>query len=203
MVTLKELKEEAKATGIKRYSKLNKAELLALLYKPSNDKLYFYTKSKHVAPGKGANEHVEDASVYAKLAEIPDWRKILSNFHVCPFTYQGKRYNSIEHVFQAVKIGLADPVTAHRFTIDSNDPIGLGDGNIAQKHRKLVKLDLKQLAQWHHMKENVMRDAAIAKYKSCPEARQVLLATRNAQLWHIVMRSKPVRFTHLEELRKN
>lgn len=58
MVTLKELKEQAKAAGLKKYSKMNKAELLALLYKPSKDKLYFYSKSKHVAPGKGANEEV-------------------------------------------------------------------------------------------------------------------------------------------------
>lgn len=47
----------------------------------------------------------------------------------------------------------------------------------------------------------MMAEIARAKYSQCADARRVLLATRNAQLWHIVPRSKPVRFHHLEAIR--
>ena len=46
-----------------------------------------------------------------------------------------------------------------------------------------------------------MFEAAIEKYKACEEARIVLKATKDAELWHIVSRSKPVRFEHLEIIR--
>jgi len=165
------------------------------------DRLFFYSKSRDAAPGKGANEVVRLPARYATLASIPDWRKVLSNFHWCPFSYRGSTYNTIEHVFQAEKIALADPVKARWFTRESGHPIGQGDGAMAQKHRKLVHLNEKQLRAWDRQKDWVMKAAAIEKYAACPEARKVLRATREAELWHVVMRKQAVRFTHLEDIR--
>lgn len=167
----------------------------------SKDKLYFYSKSRDETPGKGANEHVDILAEYTDLSKIKDWRKVLSNFHVYPFKYQGKTYKTIEHVFQAMKIALADKEKSVYFTVESGHEIGQGDGGVAQKNRKLVKLTHQHLHQWEKIKAKVMHDAAVEKYKACAEARKVLKATNCAQLWHIVMRSKPVRFTHLEEIR--
>jgi predicted NAD-dependent protein-ADP-ribosyltransferase YbiA (DUF1768 family) len=166
-----------------------------------SDKLFFYSKSADKPPGKGANEVVADPRQYAELASIPHWRKVLSNFHVCPFQFQGGTYRSIEHAFQARKIAIADPVKARQFTVESGSPLGLGDGADAQKARKLVRLTPEQLAYWDGIKDVVMEAAATAKYAACPAALAVLRATGNAQLWHVVSRSKPVRFEHLERLR--
>ncbi len=77
----------------------------------------------------------------------------------------------------------------------------MGDGFMAQKNRKLVKLDASTLAEWDMIKNSVMKAATVAKYKSCKDAQEVLKATLGAQLWHVVPRKKPVRFTHLEEIR--
>lgn len=170
-----------------------------MTYKP--DKLAFYSKSKDVSSGNGAQEYVNYTHNYKELNEIKDWRKILSNFHVYSFKYDDYTYNSIEHVFQAMKISLADPEKAFYFTIESQHKIGLGDGALAQKNRKLVKLNDNQLAQWDSIKLNVMDKAARCKYTVCVEARNVLMATKNAQLWHIVTRSFPMRFIHLETIR--
>ena len=63
------------------------------------DRLYFYSKSADKKPGQGANEVV--SGDYTELAKIKDWRKVLSNFHYCPFVFEGKTYNTIEHVFQS------------------------------------------------------------------------------------------------------
>ena len=109
------------------------------------DKLCYYSKSKDVKVGKGKNEFVNDESIYKELDKIRNWRQILSNFYTEPFKFENKTYNSVEHAFQSYKIGLVNKEKAEYFTLDSNHPIGLGDGNIAQKNRKLVILNKEQL----------------------------------------------------------
>lgn len=166
-----------------------------------NDKLFFFSKSKDAAPGKGANEVVEKPDLYDELNKMKDWRKVLSNFHEAPFVYDGYTWNTIEHVFQAKKIELVDPEKAQWFTVESGHEIGRGDGGIARKHRKLVVLEKTDLATWAKMRNDIMFEAAVEKYKQHPEALGVLKATHHAQLWHVVMRSKPERFEHLEKVR--
>ncbi len=165
------------------------------------DKLYFYSKSKDVPPGEGTNEYVADSAEYSDLKTIKDWRKILSNFHMYPFTYNGFTYNSIEHVFQAKKIELVDKEKALWFTIESGHPIGTGSAEMARKNRKLVLLKPEQLAEWALVKAQIMFEAAYEKYKVYEEGRTVLKATKKAELWHIVCRSKPVLFDHLMSIR--
>ena len=169
-----------------------------------NDKLFYYSKSRDVVPGKGTNEFVENSEIYNELKIIKDWRKILSNFHIYPFIYENNTYNTIEHAFQAKKIEIVDKDKAFLFTVDSNDKIGIGDGIIARKNRKLCKLNKEQLELWNNNKHKIMTNITIEKYKVCEEARIVLLATKNAQLWHIVERSsKHIHVKYLEELREN
>lgn len=168
-----------------------------------SNRLAFYSKSRDVDPGRGTQERVDDLRRYYELAKFPNWRRTLSNFHVAPFLFDGMTYNSIEHVFQAKKIELADPIKAHAFTIESSSEIGLGDGSVAQRNRKLVQLDKVLLATWNQMSQDVMARAAVCKFAQCPAARDVLLATRDAELWHIVSRKSPVRFVHLEHIRDN
>ena len=168
----------------------------------TEDKLYFYSKSRDLDVGKGVNEVVENRGLYDELGKIKNWRKVLSNFHMYPFKYEGKIYNTIEHVFQAKKIEIVDKEKALWFSVDSGHEIGLGDGEVARKNRKLVKLNKDELGIWGMMKDQVMYDASVKKYKACEEAREVLKATKNAQLWHIVSRGKPIRFEHLERIRE-
>jgi predicted NAD-dependent protein-ADP-ribosyltransferase YbiA (DUF1768 family) len=174
----------------------------------STDKLYFYSKSKDAAPGKGAREFVMDPTQYNDLKNTKDWRKILSNFHNFPFKFGDGNgdveytYNTIEHVFQAKKIEIVDKDKAFLFTLESGHEIGLGDGELARKNRKLCKLNSDQLRQWSEIKDQIMHNAAMQKYKVCEDAQKVLLATKSAELWHIMPRSnQPVRFDHLEKIR--
>lgn len=139
---------------------------------------------------------------YEDLAKIKDWRRILSNFHVSPFTWNGYTWKSIEHAFQATKIAMVDLEKAKRFTIESGDQIGMGDGAMAQKNRKLGLLNKEQCLEWARKSMYVMEDIAEAKYMQCKEARAVLKATKGAELWHIVSRKPAVRFEHLERIRK-
>jgi predicted NAD-dependent protein-ADP-ribosyltransferase YbiA (DUF1768 family) len=168
----------------------------------SVDKLYFHSRSKDAEPGVGVNEFAKDENAYEELKKIKDWRKVLSNFHFCPFTYKGFTYNTIEHVYQSQMIGLVCPEKAYLFTLESGDEIGKGDARVARKNRKMVKLDKIMLAKWEGMIDDVQYEAALSKYNTCPEALKILRATGEAELWHLVCRSKThIRFTHLERLR--
>lgn len=166
------------------------------------DTLYFYSQSADKAPGKGANESVANPAAYRKLAQRPGWRRVLSNFHVCPFLFEGAHYRTVEHAFQAAKIRLADPQAARAFTVESGTELGVrGDGLDARKQRKMVRLDPRQLAAWNAMSARVMARAQAAKFAQCEGAREVLLDTQQAQLWHVMPRAKPVRFADLERVR--
>jgi predicted NAD-dependent protein-ADP-ribosyltransferase YbiA (DUF1768 family) len=167
-----------------------------------NDKLYYYSKSRHVKAGKGVNEVVADTTIYTDLDSIQNWRQILSNFYVEPFVYEGKTYRSVEHAFQAKKINLVDPEAAYLFTLESGHEIGLGNGDIAQKNRKLRKLNKEQIAIWNRMSEDIMIDITIERVKQSETYRHVLLATKRAQLWHIRVRKSAIRNIYLEEIRK-
>lgn len=168
----------------------------------NDDKLYFNSKSKNQDPGKGVNEVISNSEEYTKLAKIKNWRKILSNFHECQFKYRGNTYKSIEHAFQGAKISMVNPEEGFKFTLESGSHIGTGDAEMARKNRKLVTLKKAQIKEWDSIKHNIIAEIAIEKYKVCPEAVNVLKATNNAQLWHIVIRGEPVRFIHLEKIRE-
>jgi ribA/ribD-fused uncharacterized protein len=167
------------------------------------DILCFFSRSKDAAPGKGAGESVDDPALYTELGAIKDWRKVLSNFHMWPFVFEGATYNTIEHAFQAAKIRLVDPEKAVWFTRESGHEIGQGDGLVARKHRKLVLLNSTQIAEWDQLSTNVMGRAALEKFRACEEARCILKATRDAQLWHHMARARPARFLHLEYIRRD
>lgn len=72
-----------------------------------SDVLCFYSGSADKKPGQGAGERVASPAAYAALSGTPHWRWVLSNFHVCPFRWQGATFNTIEHAFQASKIYMA------------------------------------------------------------------------------------------------
>lgn len=214
IVKLMERRRVAKTAAATRVGKMSKSKTVrkSPSSSPSSSSkttttFVFYSGSADAKPGKGVNEYVDPdmISKYAPLSKEKDWRRVLSNFDVCPFVFEGKTYRTIEHVFQSKKIALADPGEADKFTVESGHPIGQGDGAVAQKNRKLVKLTLPQLQQWDDMKDDVMERATVAKYAQCPEKLRILKLTDGATLLHLMkVRGKPsnlVRFEHLERIR--
>lgn len=165
------------------------------------DILRFSSRSPDKAPGKGAGEAVADPTAYAALARFPNRRRVLSNFHVGPFEFEGRTYRTIEHAFQSRKIRLVDPAAAALFSLESGSELACGDGLAARRARKLVVLPPEKIREWDAMSADVMRQIAAAKYGQCAAARAVLRATEQAQLWHVAPRMKPVRFEHLEVIR--
>jgi predicted NAD-dependent protein-ADP-ribosyltransferase YbiA (DUF1768 family) len=188
------------------------------------DQLVFYSKSASLAPGKGVHERV--SGLYKTLEEFPEWRRTLSNFHVKPFVWTGEDvletpfpegtiFNSIEHAFQASKfwvnarddarVSFSLKHAALSFSMAPDNTVGNGDGRAAQRARKMVYLNAKQLAVWGEISGKVQTSAAKAKYAQHPDCLALLKATAPAELLHLVTaRGKPstlVRFHHLEFIR--
>ena len=196
---------------------MNKIGIITLKYThkmdfKSGDILFFYSKSKDLpagSPCKGRlhQEYVSRPEDYSDLSSISNWRKILSNFYAFDFTIEVSpdlilTFRTIEHGFHYFKIRLADPDRAFDFALESGSDLSKGDGLAARRARKLVLLNPQQLQKWDSIKYSVLYFLSKCRYSQDLLSKQVLLATQNAQLWHIVSRSDPVRFDHLERVRQ-
>ena len=187
----------------------------------SPDLLFFYSKSKDLPAGSQTRkwqEYVTYPEDYIELNSIPDWRKVLSNFYMFDFKAEVApdlilTFRTIEHGFHYFKIKIADPSRAFDFALESGSKLSKGDGPDARRARKLVVLSPQQLQEWDSIKESVLYSLSKCRFSQDPLSKQVLLATRDAQLWHIVSRSapnphtriaerNPIRFTHLEQVRE-
>jgi len=167
------------------------------------DKLIFFSSSKDCKIGDNKNEFINNQDEYEELNKIKNFRRYLSNFHIYEFKYENYTYRTIEHAFQGAKISLANKEEGLKFTIESNNEIGLGDGKIARKNRKLVHLNTEQIKEWDENKHNVMYEIALEKFKVCEISRDILLKTKNCQLWHTFPRMKyPIRCYYLEKIRE-
>ena len=60
------------------------------------DRLYYFSRSADRPPGQGVNERVSNPSKYTELAQVKNWRHILSNFWVAPFEVNGVQWNTVE-----------------------------------------------------------------------------------------------------------
>ena len=185
---------------VKKDGKIGKS-LLKEEKKP--DIIIFYSKSADKPAGKNKGEFINNEEEYKELNKIKNFRRYLSNFDECEFKYKGYTYNTIEHAFQGAKITLADKEKGYKFTKDSGDKIGLGDGLMARKNRKLVKLNEKEIKEWNKIKEKVMYEIALEKFKTCKKQLDILQKTGKCELWHTIPRMKPMRCYYLEKIRNN
>ena len=180
------------------------------------DKFVFYSKSAEAKPGKGSNEYTEDVSNYAELQKIKNWRKMLSNFYVSPFVLDGETWNSVEHFFHAVKFrDCKNPGKKYEFyktfTLDSGSPWALEPvlakqagkaGRVSEKTEKVydkkignikipkdISIDPNFYSKDIHIKLQSL--AFLAKFTQNSELKNMLLETKDAELWHYVGRGAP------------
>jgi ribA/ribD-fused uncharacterized protein len=166
------------------------------------DIFQLYAGSADAAPGKGAGETLESsADTYKDLKAIKGWRRILSNFAVTPFTWKGKRWNTVEHAFQAAKFESIAPELFDSFSLDSGSELSRSGGDAARSERKALVFTPAQKAAWDARSAEVMRELWQAKFSQDKEAQRALLLTRTAQLWHAAPRTPKVRWDGLEEIR--
>ena len=175
----------------------------------------FYSKSSGKAlPGKGAGEKIpkDKIKLYAELASIKDWRKVLSNFYIAPFELDGHRWNSVEHFYHASKFKKNNPDWYLQFSLDSdtelskNPVLAKGAGGKTGKSRgkqirpKTIVMDDDFFSSGRNITE--MERAQFAKYTQNETAKMVLLATKNAKLVHYSRGQPPIVFEDTMRIRE-
>lgn len=186
----------------------------------SKDKFYFFSRSASKPPGKGNGkgfaEYVSDESKYKKLSKIENWRHMLSNFYISPFVLDDEKWNSVEHFFHAVKFRDDKNDGPNydfykTFTIKSGYPWSLNPifakqagkaGRITEKTKKVYtkKIGNIKIPTNVSMRSNfystgidtrLQTIAFFAKFTQNKELCDMLLETKDAELWHYVGRGAP------------
>lgn len=171
------------------------------------DKLvFFFSEDKAPALGKAAGESVKCVGAYRTLATRRTWRRVLSDHHVAPFVYKGLTYRTVEHAYQAEKIGSVDVAASRLFAVEGGYVLGTdGSGADARRYHDLVVLSPSDMARWDQVSDDVLTDITRAKMRQCPFSARMLRATGSAELWHAppdaAPGTPPERAMHLETVR--
>ena len=168
----------------------------------------FYSKSADKAPGKGTNEFLFENDSFDELKKNKNWRKQLSNFYESNFIHDGHTFRTAEHAFHYNKFKLFDKNIAFEFTLESNSELSKGNGNDARKGRKKMVLSEIQLHEWFKIRDTIMYEILQDKFTQSDDLRDMLLYTKNAELWHFIGRGHKKgenleRWNHLETIRFN
>jgi predicted NAD-dependent protein-ADP-ribosyltransferase YbiA (DUF1768 family) len=173
----------------------------------------FYAASADAKPGKGSGEKMDtkDAVRFKDLVLVPNWRRKLDDTFIAPFTYDNKRWQTVEHYYQASKFKKGFPDFYAQFSMDSESEISAdvkkakGAGGKTGRYEKelLRPRDVKLDSDFYGGRDRVERaNALMAKFEQNSELKSMLLHTLNAKLLHFVRGSEPEMDTLLMETRK-
>ncbi len=173
----------------------------------------FYAASADAKPGKGSGEKMDakDAVRFKDLVLVPNWRRKLDDTFIAPFTYDNKRWQTVEHYYQASKFKKGFPDFYAQFSMDSESEISTdvkkakGAGGKTGRYEKelLRPRDVKLDSDFYGGRDKVERaNALMAKFEQNSELKSMLLHTHNAKLLHFVRGSEPEMDTLLMETRK-
>ncbi len=154
-------------------------------------------------PGKGVGETIPKEFVrdFSELSSIQDWRKKMDDTWIQPFLLDGKRWNSVEHFYQASKFKKENPEFYLSFSLESGTPLsknvemakaagttGKYEGNLIRPKEVVIDAD------FHGKRKiDVLKEAQMAKFSQTKEMRDLLLATKNSKLMHY-KKGKPSEF---------
>jgi len=170
----------------------------------------FYEKSADAKPGKGSGEKIgnQDILEFKDLQQVPNWRRMLDDECVSPFTFDGKQWQTVEHYYQASKFKKGFPNFYTLFSLDSGSEFcndvkkAKSAGGKSGKYRKELGNEKVTLdPDFYGGRDKVERaNALTAKFEN-PEFKKVLVATKKAKLLHFVRGSEPEVDMLLMELR--
>ena len=181
-----------------------------------NDVVFqFYSRSSDAAPGKGSGEKISNNKIseFKELAQIDNWRKMLSNFAIARFECDGKEWLTVEHFYQGSKFKNTNSENGFydQFSLDSQSEISKNPGMAKCAGGKTGKCKGKQVRPKNVVmdvdfmgdrRDETMEKAMYCKFTQNPEFKTMLLATKNAKLVHFVRASPVDVFYDLMRVRK-
>jgi hypothetical protein len=168
----------------------------------------FYNKSNGVPkPGKGTNEKISSQKTkdYSNLAlkKHGNWRRKLDDDWTQEFSIDGKRWQTVEHYYQASKFKKKNPHFFNLFALDSNDDISK-DVEIAKavgslkgiykKGKTVVQTrpsEIKIDPDFYGTRKDEEREKALyAKFSQNEDLKEMLKETKEAVLQKHIPKSK-------------
>jgi hypothetical protein len=169
----------------------------------------YCVKSVDKFPGEGIGEEccMDEKNEFHPLTKIKNWRRILSNQHVCskPIFYQNKRFRSVIHAYEYSKFVFYGHInTANLFSLESRSELSKGDGIDAKLCSKLNQSQItdKMKTEWKLKKHACMFNILKCKFSQCSNAKRVLLLTKDAELYHYEGKLNIRRSIELEYIRE-
>lgn len=191
-------------TSISVNSKTNKE-----LYNP-DIKFQFYERSADRNPGKGSGEKIpkDSEKKFIELRKNKDWRRKLANGYESEFEINDRKWNSVEHYYQAHKF-LHDKETFDKFALNSESKLSK-DSNLAKIAGSDKPMKDGELLRDPKVKPNkiddetskkIIKKALKAKFTQNEEFKNILLSTHDAGLFLYIRGVPPKEYTLLMELR--
>ena len=174
----------------------------------------FYNKSSDKAPGKGAGEKMDKdpATIkkYAPLKKMKDWRRSLSNMFEAPINLDGLDWLTVEHYYQANKYKDIHPDVYKSFSLNSESEMSL-ESEIARAYGESGRYKEKQIrpinvktkpSYFDGEAKKVLKKAIFEKFKTYPQLKDMLLATKDAMLREYIPGKPDLPAVILMEVRK-
>jgi predicted NAD-dependent protein-ADP-ribosyltransferase YbiA (DUF1768 family) len=163
-------------------------------------------------PGKGnGGEKIpeEKIKMFGELHGIEKWRNKLSNFWSQEFILHDRKWQSVEHYYQAAKFKMNNPDFYLTFSLDSGTELsrdsamakGAGGKNGKFKGKIVRPASIIMDHDFNFSKE--MHSAQNAKFTQNEDLKILLLATKSAKLTHWVRASPNLVFTELMQIRED
>jgi predicted NAD-dependent protein-ADP-ribosyltransferase YbiA (DUF1768 family) len=166
--------------------------------------------------GKGSGETTDNVLKYKRLNSIKDWRRMLDDTWMVPFTVDGNKWNSVTHYFLASQFKKGFPDYFLKYAVESNSPISASVkaakeeyANVLKKKKSLLLPDANIIIDpdFFTIRENPLfeterKKALDAKFGQNLDVKQALLETQEAKLVHFERGKEPPSDMLLMRLRR-
>ena len=167
--------------------------------------------------GKGSGETTDNLLKYKQLNSIKDWRRILDDTWMVPFTLEGNQWPSVTHYFLAAQFKKGFPDYFLKYSVESNSPVSKSIKAAKEEYTNVLKTKKSLLLpnanitpdpDFFTIQENPTFDmerkkALEAKFGQNLDIKKVLLETQQAKLVHFERGKDPPPDMLLMHLRRD